>query len=158
MKMSGEEDFCHLKTVYELLFTENRNSLVAYKSMEELLKEFLNAQAGLLFVDSELVAYSSFKVWNSCVEMMSLVVKHEFRGKGLATKLRFFVLQSALKTFPDKSVVSLPNEYSVNIVERNGFVSANKLTMPMELRESCVNCLEESDFPDCHCFYYVLPK
>ena len=158
MKMSGEKDFCHLKTVYELLYTENRNSLVAYKSMDELKNEFINSQAGLLFLDNNLIAYSSFKLWNSCIEMMSLVVKPEFRGMGLATKLRFFVLTAAQERFPEKDVVSLPNEYSVHIVERNGFESANKLNMPVELRKSCVNCLEEHDFPECHCFFYVLPK
>ncbi|NQT49380.1 GNAT family N-acetyltransferase [Candidatus Kuenenbacteria bacterium] len=158
MKMTDAQDLIHLDKVFDMIFKENRNSLVAYKSKAELKTEFGNAQAGLLFIDGKLCGYSSFKIWQSCIEMMSLIVKKEFRNQGLGFQLRQFVLEKALKRFPEKMFLSLPNKNSINIVRKSGFVDLFKLALPLELRESCENCLEENDFPNCHCQALVFPS
>lgn len=151
IRSAGERDLKFLDEIRQMIEEENRNSLMAFKSSGELALEIKNGQAALLFVDARLVGYCSYKIWKTCVEIMSLVVKPSQRGRGFGYQLFEFAAKAALNRFPDKKLLSLLNKNSVGIARRAGFKEFYKLAMPLELRESCAGCLEEKDFPNCHC-------
>ncbi len=157
LRQANGQDLIHMEEIFQLIFEENRKSLMAYKEREELKAEIVNGQAFLLFLDEILVGYCSYKIWQSCIEIMSLVLRAKYRQRGYGFTLCYYVVNLAKELWPDKLILALPNDNSVGILQKCGFVEFPKVELPDELRQSCAGCLEYNDFPDCHCQTLRLP-
>ena len=150
-RQANARDLMHMEEIFQLIFQENRKSLMAYKEQEELKQEIVNGQAAMIFSDKILVGYCSYKIWQSCIEIMSLVLRTEYRQRGYGFTLCHYVVNMARELHPSKLILALPNDNSIGILQKCGFVEFPKEELPEELRQSCAGCLEYNNFPDCHC-------
>jgi amino-acid N-acetyltransferase len=81
--------------------------------------------------------------WEDLAEIRSLVVRKEWEGKGVGTRLTKACLKEA-NTLGVKRVFVLTNV--LGFFERLGFTRVDKSTLPHKVWSDCVRCVK---FPDC---------
>ena len=155
---STADDIGHLDQLHDMIRSASQNSLMAYKSHEELISELTNSQAILALEANNVIGYCAYKVWASGIELMSLIVQPDYRARGIGSSLLTELRNKAWCDYPGKELLVLSNSYSTSIVERLGFIPIEKLSLSEELQAACQGCPEYPQFPKCHCQAHIYPS
>ena len=125
---------------------------------EKLQRQIKRGDACLIFSGDEVIGYVGLAIWKRYVEIGALVVKSGFRKQGLGTRLVLKIRALSLGKYPKKQLIILPNKTSYPISAKLDFLEKDKKKIKSELWQSCKYCLEETNFPQCHCRLMVYKK
>jgi N-acetylglutamate synthase-like GNAT family acetyltransferase len=158
IRRTNPSDSIYLDRVYALIEPEMKAGLIAQKTKQEIAQEIKTSQAFFAFNCDGIVGYISIKIWQSCIELMTIVVDPCLRKKGIGTRLAQKAMHLVQGISKGQEIMALPNKNSAGIVHKLGFITSYKSAMPNELRQGCQGCPEEHQFPACHCDTLVWPN
>ena len=125
--------------------SKERGTGIAIRTPEYLETKIVNGNAIIAFVDQVLAGFCYVEVFSSgeYVSNSGLIVTHEFRGMGLAKKIKALAFQHARMTNPKAKVFGITTSDIVMDINSNlGYrpVSFGQLTTDDEFWKGCSSC------------------
>ncbi len=118
---------------------------MALRPAEFLAAKIESGQAALALDDNVLVGFGYYSEWENArfVSHSGLVVKPNYRGRGLGSQLKAILLAASQHQFPQAVLMSLTNSASVKAMNlKLGFqvASFEELTTDSEFWAGCKHC------------------
>lgn len=151
VKESREVPVALAKSIFQLVNAEMQQGNLAHKKLEEILDELTSNKSLVAFWEDQLVGYVCYRDWGIVIELMTIYVKNDFRKKGIGSQLAKAIFEKAKKESNGKKIVALVNINSGGIMQKLGFVHRDNAKIPIILRQACIGCYQENEFPNCHC-------
>ncbi|MFT4567375.1 MAG: hypothetical protein ACI9FN_002341 [Saprospiraceae bacterium] len=147
IRVADERDYEYADTIsaWYIRSSQERGTGIATRTSEYIEIKITNGNAIIAFVDKELAGFCYTEVFSSgeYVSNSGLIVTNEFRGIGLATKIKKVAFNHARDTNPDAKVFGITTSDTVmNINSDLGYrpVSFNQLTKDGEFWKGCSSC------------------
>ena len=158
ISVSNQEHLIHLSELATLIALEaEKNNMLAWAE-NELAGQIAKSNACIALLGDQLIGYAGFMEWKVYVEICALIVKLEYREQGIGSNLVRKAIKVALKKFPEKEIIILPNRISGKISLKLGFCQKAKAEFEPEIWSACANCKEVITFPKCHCQPMIFQK
>ncbi len=147
IRIADESDFQHALTIsnwYERSSKE-RGTGIAIRTPEYLKTKIQNGNAIIAFVNDQLAGFCYVEVFSSggYVSNSGLIVTHEYRGIGLAKKIKKIAFNHAKDTNPDAKIFGITTSDIVMSINSDlGYkpVSFSQLTNDEEFWKGCSSC------------------
>lgn len=125
--------------------SQERGTGIALRTTEYLETKMLNGNGIIAFVNDQLAGFCYIEVFSSgeYVSNSGLIVKHQFRGIGLAKKIKEAAFNHARDTNPNAKVFGITtSDIVMNINSDLGYrpVSFKQLTSDEEFWKGCNSC------------------
>ena len=170
IRVANAQDIIHSKTIsdwYEVSSKE-RGTGIATRSPEYLEEKIKSGNAIIAYVGDQLAGFCYVEVFSSgeYVSNSGLIVTHEYRGRGLAKKIKQVAFNHAKDSNPDAKVFGITtSDIVMNINSDLGYrpASFNQLTSDEEFWKGCSSCpnydiLTRNDKKMCLCTAMVAPS
>ncbi len=109
------------------------------------------------------ISYCGIETWarESWIEVGSLVVEENHRGKGIGTKISKETINLAGQRFPNSEIFALTkNNQSKELIEKIGGIKIAKNDLPNEVWDLChetgKECEQWEIYPNCSCTPFLL--
>lgn len=155
---SSKEHLELVSEIFSLISFEASQKMMCSQKMEDLIEQISGGEAIIAFCDSEWVGYCYIQSWNNYSEICGSVVKPSFRKQGIGTALKKACLELALKKYPNKPVITLSHDASMQTSLKLGFEVCDKYSFDSEVWDLCCQCESFADFPDCQCIGMIYRK
>jgi len=147
IRVADERDYDHSITIsaWYIRSSQERGTGIATRTPEYIRTKITNGNAIIAFVDEKLAGFCYVEVFSSgeYVSNSGLIVTNEFRGLGLATKIKEVAFNHARDTNPSAKVFGITtSDIVMNINSDLGYrpVSFNQLTKDEEFWKGCSSC------------------
>lgn len=141
---------------------------VMWPRTEEKIQKCFDKGHSVLLVDEvngDLLAHGAIK-WvstkNQILEIGTLVVNPDFKGKGLGLKVLSLVTDLAKEKYPDYQIFAFCNPQSLGLTKKLGWIEAKKEDLPSEVWDGCATCPNKQKALDagklCCDTVVILPK
>ena len=148
--------------------SKERGTGIALRTPEYLTSKINNGNAIIAFVNDQLAGFCYVEVFSSgeYVSNSGLIVTHQFRGLGLAKKIKALAFQHARTTNPEAKVFGITTSDVVMKINSDlGYrpVSFKQLTRDEEFWKGCNSCknydiLTRNDKTMCLCTAMLAPS
>lgn len=147
IRMAVASDIQHTGTIsrwYEVS-SKDRGTGIAIRSPEYLEQKILKENAIIAFVNGQLAGFCYIETFSAgeYVSNSGLIVRHSFRGKGLATSIKKVAFQMARDRYPEAQIFGITtSDVVMKINSQLGYipVSFAKLTTDDEFWKGCSSC------------------
>ena len=147
IRIADSRDFVHAPAIssWYLRSSQERGTGIAARSPEYLITKIQNGNAVIAFVDKVLAGFCYIEVFSSgeYVSNSGLIVTHEFRGMGLAKKIKKVAFNHAKDSNPNAKIFGITtSDIVMNINSDLGYrpVSFGQLTQDEEFWKGCNSC------------------
>ena len=164
---STDIHFASIISSWYVISSRERGTGIAVRTPEYLTTKILNGNAIIAFVDDVLAGFCYIEVFSSgtYVSNSGLIVTHEFRGMGLAKKIKRVAFNHARDSNPGAKVFGITtSDVVMNINSDLGYrpVSFSQLTSDEEFWKGCSSCknydiLTRNDKKMCLCTAMLAP-
>ena len=125
---------------------KQRGTGIAKRSPEYILQKINSGNAVIATMGEQLAGFCYIEAWSNkkYVANSGLIVKHEFRGMGVARKIKKKVLEHSRKSYPNSKVFGLTTSLAVMKINSNlGYipVTYDELTHDNKFWEGCKSCV-----------------
>lgn len=159
-------DLSHLKYAEEICYlmyisAQERDTGIAKRDPEYIKEKIRTGKSVIALCDDKFAGYSYIETWGhkKFVANSGLVVSHEFRQAGLATKIKKKVFELSRSKYPNSKIFSITTGLAVMRLNSNlGFrpVPFSELTEDAEFWNGCRGCknydvLERNNYKVCLC-------
>lgn len=129
------------------LFEQHGEGMVLPKRKDEIMTEMKKGKTILALDGMKVVGHQTFYIWPDrlCIEPRGGVVRKDYRGQGLGTKLREKVLSIITKNYPKYTVVAVASIKSQGIWKKLGFTDAQEGDILPDLLLDCDSCPLQSE-------------
>ena len=141
----SDVEFAPIISGWYVTSSKERGTGIATRTPEYLEKRIHNGNAVIAFVGEELAGFCYVEVFSSgeYISNSGLIVTHQFRKMGLATKIKEVAFNLARDNYPDAKVFGITtSDIVMNINSDLGYrpVSFNQLTDDDEFWKGCSSC------------------
>ena len=141
----SDKSYAEIISSWYVQSSSERGTGIAQRSPEYLVKKIENGNSIIAFVDNQLAGFCYVEVFSSgeYVSNSGLIVKHEFRGQGIATKIKEVAFSHARDKYPSAKVFGITTSDIVMQINSNlGYrpVSFRQLTQDDEFWKGCSSC------------------
>ena len=170
VRTSRATDRIHVPRMRQLLQdAHDAGAIIAVRS-EAYLEEMIRERCAVLCLRGQLlVGFATAHAWQDdrFVSHSAMVVAPEFRGRGLARRIKERLIRLSRRKWPHAAIMSLtlsPAVERLNKSFRFEAVPYCDLTTDMEFWKGCEGCmhhghLKRNQYQDCHCWAgLLLPK
>ena len=147
IRVSDTRDLEHADTIsaWYIRSSQERGTGIATRTPKYIKTKIINGNAIIAFIDSQLAGFCYIEVFSSgeYVSNSGLIVTNEFRGCGLATKIKRVAFNHARDSNPEAKVFGITtSDIVMNINSDLGYrpVSFNQLTKDEEFWKGCSSC------------------
>ena len=147
IRIATSDDLIHASTISEwyVISSQERGIGIARRTPEYLAKKIQNGNAIIAFVEDHLAGFCYVEVFSSgtYVSNSGLIVKREFRGLRLASRLKATAFSHARNTNPDAKVFGITtSDVVMGLNSKLGYrpVSYSQLTSDEEFWKGCSSC------------------
>lgn len=163
VKIADEGDKKYIPDILAAIYEASKvksNSIVM-RDPDYLSQKMKEGKAVIALRDDEFAGFCYIECWQDAqfVANSGLIVKPEFRGQGLATRIKKQIFEISRKLFPDACVFSITKSQAVITMNTGlGFerVSYDQLTTDPKFWKGCDTCpnypvLLANAGKSCHC-------
>lgn len=158
ISVSNPRHRIYLPELANMIAQEAENGNMLAWAEKELAEQMTRGNACIALLGNQVIGYVGIMEWEAYVEICALIVKPEYREQGIGSNLVRKAIAAALKKFPSKQIIILPNRISGKISLKLGFFEKAKAAIKPEIWAACVSCKEVSTFPNCHCRPMIFQK
>ena len=170
IRIAEEKDLVHASTIsaWYITSSKERGTGIATRTPEYLATKITNGNAIIAFAQDELAGFCYIELFSSgeYVSNSGLIVTHEFRGQGLAKKIKAVAFNHARDSNPGAKIFGITtSDIVMNINSDLGYrpVSFKQLTQDDDFWKGCSSCsnydiLMRNDKKMCLCTAMLAPS
>lgn len=170
IRIAKEKDLVHAPTISQwyIASSKERGTGIATRSPEYIMTKIKNGNAIIAFAGEDLAGFCYVEVFSSgeYVSNSGLIVTHQFRGQGLAKKIKRVAFNHGRETNPGAKIFGITtSDIVMNINSDLGYrpVSFGQLTQDDEFWKGCSSCknydiLMRNDKKMCLCTAMLAPS
>lgn len=161
--VADESHICIIPDILDAIFEASKvpgNSIVM-RDPDYLAQKMREGKAVIAMHEGRFAGFCYIEVWQNgeFVANSGLIVKPEFRGHGLATKIKQLIFETSRKLFPQAGVFGITkSEAVIKMNTRLGYkaVPYSEITSDPAFWKGCDTCrhyqqLLDNDFQSCQC-------
>jgi GNAT superfamily N-acetyltransferase len=167
VRVSTSRDVVHVARIQALLEVAHQSGAIVAGRSAEYVAAALKEKRAVVVVRGELlVGFATAHAWQSeqYVSHSAMVVAPEFRGRGLARRMKALLIETSRRRWPNAAILSLTLSTQVERLNKSfGFepVPYCDLTTDPEFWAGCEGCmhhahLKRNQQQDCHCWSGLL--
>lgn len=146
-----DADQVYVQRIVDLINIEVEEGNVLSKTENEIRHDIIWGHSVGAFAGEILCGYHAFQVWGGLIELRSLVVDPEYRGRRLGTRLVQEIIKIATKKYPKFPIFAIVRPTSKKIYESLGIIYLEKAKIGDQFTEGCKACRDYPMFPRCSC-------
>lgn len=144
-----------INDIYEMIAIEAEKNNMVLQDRKDIRQQIDSGDAVVIFQNGQVAAYACLEHWKNCLEVGALVVWPEYRKQGMGYEIVKQVIKLALRKYPEKKIIALPNNISKKVFEKNNFIYSEKNYFDDEIWGLCKNCKDYCNFPKCRCYAMI---